>query len=81
MIIPLEVHIKDSIKIQKRLLHISKAEKSVVVKRALRHKSPILIIPYYVGTRDEDLMKKMIENCSKNKIVSINNINQLYNIT
>ena len=45
------------------------------IGRALRHKSPILIIPYYVGTRDEDLMKKMIENCSKNKIISINNIN------
>lgn len=51
------------------------------IGRALRHKSPVLIIPYYVGTRDEDLMKKMIENCSKNKIISINNINQLYNIT
>ena len=30
--------------------------------RILRHKDPILIIPYYKGTREEGLMDKMLED-------------------
>jgi membrane protein DedA with SNARE-associated domain len=30
--------------------------------RILRHKEPVIIIPYYVGTREEELKDKMLEN-------------------
>ena len=30
--------------------------------RILRHKDPILIIPYYKGTREEELVNKMLED-------------------
>ena len=30
--------------------------------RTLRHKNPLLIIPYYVGTREEEIVKKMTRN-------------------
>ena len=29
--------------------------------RLLRHKDPIMVIPYYIGTREEELVKKSIE--------------------
>lgn len=47
------------------------------VGRILRHKSPIIIIPYYINTREEELVKKMIEEYSKESIVIINNINSI----
>ena len=30
--------------------------------RILRHKNPLLIIPYYVGTREEEIVRKMTRN-------------------
>lgn len=30
--------------------------------RTLRHKNPLLIIPYYIGTREEEIVKKMTRN-------------------
>ena len=30
--------------------------------RLLRHKEPIIIIPYYINTREEELVKQMLEN-------------------
>lgn len=30
--------------------------------RLLRHPNPIIIVPYYVGTREEELVNKMLEN-------------------
>lgn len=47
------------------------------VGRILRHKSPIVIIPYYVKTREEELVEKMIEEYSKESIVIINNVNSI----
>ena len=47
------------------------------VGRLLRHKSPIIIIPYFKGTREEELMQKMIEEYSKESIITINNINEI----
>lgn len=47
------------------------------VGRILRHKSPIVIIPYYVNTREEELVEKMIEEYSKDSIIIINNINSI----
>lgn len=53
----------------------------IVVKqrigRILRHKSPIIIIPYFKGTREEELVQKMIEEYSKESIITINNINEI----
>lgn len=53
----------------------------IVVKqrigRILRHKSPIIIIPYFKNTREEELVQKMIEEYSKESIVIINNINEI----
>lgn len=47
------------------------------VGRILRHKSPIIIIPYFKGTREEELVQKMIEEYSKESIITINNINEI----
>lgn len=51
--------------------------KIVVVKRLLRHKNPIIIVPYYVGTREAELITKITENYKKENIITINNINEI----
>ena len=53
------------------------AMKIVVVKRLLRHKKPIIIVPYYVGTREAELITKITENYKKEKIITINNIDEI----
>lgn len=45
--------------------------------RLLRHKDPIIIIPYYKDTRDEELVKRMCEDYNPDLITVINNINDL----
>lgn len=47
------------------------------IGRLLRHKSPIIIIPYFKDTREEELVEKMLEEYSKDSIISINNINDI----
>ena len=47
------------------------------VGRILRHKAPIIIIPYFKDTREEELVEKMIEEYSKNSIKVIININDI----
>ena len=47
------------------------------VGRILRHKSPIIIIPYFKDTREEELVEKMIEEYSEDSILSIENINDI----
>ena len=47
------------------------------VGRILRHKSPVIIIPYFKDTREEELVQKMIEEYSKESIIIINNINEI----
>lgn len=44
--------------------------------RILRHKDPIIIIPYYVGTREEELVGKMLEDYNPELVTTtdINNI-------
>ena len=51
--------------------------KTIVVKRILRHKEPIIIIPYYIGTREEELKNKMLENYNPELIEVITNIKDL----
>lgn len=45
------------------------------VGRILRHKSPIIIIPYFKDTREEELVQKMIEEYSEDSIISVDSIN------
>lgn len=47
------------------------------IGRLLRHKSPVIIVPYYKGTREEELMEKMIEEYNKESIIKVDNINQI----
>ena len=51
--------------------------KTTVVKRILRHKSPIIIIPYFKDTREEELIQKMMEEYSEESIITINNISEI----
>lgn len=44
--------------------------------RLLRHKKPVIIIPYFKDTRDEELKNKMLENYDKNLIFEFKNIEQ-----
>ena len=43
---------------------LNSSERMIIQKlgRLLRHQEPVVIIPYYTGTRDEELVKKMTEN-------------------
>ena len=54
-----------------------KVVKTIVVKRILRHKEPVIIIPYYKNTREEEVVVKMIENYNKDLIQVIKNINDI----
>lgn len=45
--------------------------------RLLRHPKPIIIIPYYVGTREEELVKKMLENYNPELVKTITNIKEI----
>lgn len=45
--------------------------------RLLRHHDPIIILPYYVGTRDEEIVRKMIEDYNPELIKTVHNINNL----
>ena len=45
--------------------------------RILRHPEPVLIIPYFEGTRDEEIKNKMIVNYNPRLIKTINNLNEL----
>ena len=47
------------------------------VGRILRHKSPIIIIPYFKNTREEELVQKMIEEYSEKSKIIINNMNDI----
>lgn len=45
--------------------------------RLLRHKSPIVIIPYFVDTREEELVNKMLEDYNEDLIKIITDINEI----
>ena len=45
------------------------------VGRILRHKSPVIIIPYFENTREEELVQKMIEEYDKDYIIIVDSIN------
>ena len=45
--------------------------------RILRHKEPVIIIPYYKNTREEEIVVKMIENYNKDLIQVIKSVNDI----
>ena len=45
--------------------------------RLLRHPKPVLIIPYYKNTRDEEIVMRMVKNYDENMVVEITDINEL----
>lgn len=47
------------------------------VGRILRHKSPIIIIPYFKDTREEELIKKMVQDYNPELIHIINKIEKI----
>lgn len=47
--------------------------------RLLRHKKPVIIVPYYVDTREEELVKKMFKEYDNKLITQITDINEICN--
>lgn len=45
--------------------------------RLLRHKNPIIIIPYYINTREEELVEVMLENYNPELVITINSIKEI----
>lgn len=45
--------------------------------RILRHKEPVIIIPYYKNTREEEVVVKMLENYNKDLVQTITNLKDL----
>lgn len=45
--------------------------------RALRHKHPVIIIPYYAGTREDEILQKMFEGYNENYIKYIHSIDEI----
>ena len=48
-----------------------------MVKRILRHDKPVIIIPYYADTREEEIVEKMKDNFNPEKIHIINYLNEI----
>lgn len=45
--------------------------------RILRHKEPVIIIPYFKNTREEEVVAKMVENYNPELIQVINNLEEI----
>lgn len=43
----------------------------------MRHKSPVIIIPYYKDSREEEIVKKMFEGYNKDFIKTIHSIQEI----
>lgn len=46
--------------------------------RLLRHPKPIIVIPYFKNTRDEELLNKMLENYNMDLVHTIDYINEIH---
>lgn len=47
------------------------------IGRILRHKNPIIIIPYYKNTREQEIVNNIIEGYNPDVIKVINNLNEI----
>lgn len=45
--------------------------------RILRHKKPVIVIPFYRHTREEELVNKMLEDYNPQLVKTITNIKDL----
>lgn len=45
--------------------------------RILRHDNPVIVIPFYKGTREEELINKMLEDYNPQLIHTVNNITEI----
>ena len=45
--------------------------------RILRHKEPVVIIPYFKNTREEELVKVMLEDYNPNLVSVVNFIEEI----
>lgn len=45
--------------------------------RAMRHKKPVIIVPYWAGTREQEIVEKMFEDFNKDFIRTIYSIEEL----
>lgn len=39
--------------------------------RILRHENPLIIIPFFVGTREEEIVQEMMKNYNPSKIIRL----------
>lgn len=53
----------------------------VIVKqrngRLLRHKRPIIIVPYFSNTREEQLVTKVVENYKENSVITVKSVEEI----
>ena len=47
------------------------------IGRSMRHKHPVIIFPYYQGTREEEILQKMLEGFNKDFIKTIHSISEI----
>ena len=45
--------------------------------RLLRHPNPVLIIPYYNNTREEDIIEKMLEDYNPELVTVVESLNRI----
>lgn len=50
------------------------------IGRSLRHKSPVIIMPYYENTREQEIMENMIKDFNKDSIFTIHSLAELNNV-
>ena len=43
----------------------------------MRHKSPVIIVPYYEGTREEEIVKKMFKSYNQKFVKVINSVEEI----
>ena len=48
-----------------------------LIGRILRHKNPVIVIPFYKGTREEELVAKMLEDYNPQLIHTVENITDI----
>ena len=47
------------------------------IGRSMRHKHPVIIFPYYQGTREQEILQKMLEGFNKDVIKTIHSISEI----
>lgn len=45
--------------------------------RLLRHPNPVIIVPYYKGTREEELVNKMLEDYNPELVKTVNFVEEI----